>query len=217
MKIIGDIKALVKNKYFYIGLFFSMWGIVLNFISQSYLNNSYINGKQFPALTDFFLDKLPYLPKLSWIYDSAALFALFVFMFFVLSKNQIKKVPYYLLLVGLFNMLRAIFIILTPYGAPSGFYGTSGLFHGFSLYELGFYPSGHAGGLFLYALLSFGLYRWIILSLDVIAILTLMLSRGHYSIDILSGLIFAYAIYCFGERHLKFFKLRKFTKARIMG
>jgi hypothetical protein len=38
-------------------------------------------------------------------------------------------------------------------------------------------------------------------------ILALFLAHGHYSIDILSGIFFAYAIRSFGEKHLAIFDL----------
>jgi hypothetical protein len=36
----------------------------------------------------------------------------------------------------------------------------------------------------------------------LVTITSLFLSRGHYSIDILSGLLFSYAIKSFGDKHI---------------
>jgi hypothetical protein len=41
----------------------------------------------------------------------------------------------------------------------------------------------------------------------IVVISALFLARGHYSIDILSGLFFSYAIRAFGEKHLSMFDL----------
>ena len=51
------------------------------------------------------------------------------------------------------------------------------------------------------------LYKWIIMICLILVIITLFLAHGHYSIDILSGLFFAYAIKSFGEKHLEMFDL----------
>jgi hypothetical protein len=73
---------------------------------------------------------------------------------------------------------------------------------------VGVYPSGHAGSLFLFFLLvKDKWYKRIIFFCLVMVIISLCLSRGHYSIDIFSGIIFAYAINAFGEKHLKMFDL----------
>jgi membrane-associated phospholipid phosphatase len=82
------------------------------------------------------------------------------------------------------------------------------MFKEFSQLEVGVYPSGHAGSLFLfYLLVKDKWYKWILLFCLTIVIISLCLSRGHYSIDIFSGIIFAYAIKAFGEKHLKMFDL----------
>jgi hypothetical protein len=54
-------------------------------------------------------------------------------------------------------------------------------------------------------------YKWLILSCLIIVISSLFLARGHYSIDILSGLFFSYAIREFGEKHLSMFDLATTT------
>jgi membrane-associated phospholipid phosphatase len=59
----------------------------------------------------------------------------------------------------------------------------------------------------LFLLLKDKLYKWIIMICLIVVIITLFLAHGHYSIDILSGLFFAYAIVSFGEKHLRMFDL----------
>jgi hypothetical protein len=50
-------------------------------------------------------------------------------------------------------------------------------------------------------------YKWLILICLIIVVGALFLARGHYSIDILSGLFFSYAIRSFGEKHFAMFDL----------
>jgi len=50
-------------------------------------------------------------------------------------------------------------------------------------------------------------YKWMIFICLLIVVVALFLARGHYSIDILSGLFFSYAIRSFGEKHFAMFDL----------
>jgi membrane-associated phospholipid phosphatase len=116
-------------------------------------------------------------------------------------------------MIGIFYIVRGIFIVLTPFGNPPMFNGSDPLFHGFANYELGVYPSGHAGFVFLILLLvKDRILRWIIGICLITVIITLFLAHGHYSIDILSGIFFSYAIYSYGEKHFSMFDLRTSAK-----
>jgi membrane-associated phospholipid phosphatase len=88
------------------------------------------------------------------------------------------------------------------------FNGSYPLFHGFANYEIGVYPSGHAGNVFMLLLLvRERTYRWLIGICLVIVIVALFFAHGHYSIDILSGIFFSYAIHSFGQKHFQQFEL----------
>jgi hypothetical protein len=50
-------------------------------------------------------------------------------------------------------------------------------------------------------------YRYILSFCLAIIVFSLFLAHGHYSIDILSGLFFAYAIKAFGDKYLNVFDL----------
>ena len=69
-----------------------------------------------------------------------------------------------------------------------------------------------AGVFLLMLLVKDRWYKRIIFFCLSVVIITLFLAHGHYSIDILSGLFFAYAIRSFGERHLMMFDLGKECK-----
>lgn len=178
-------------------------GVSLNFLSQIYLYD-YVNIEKvsLPVLSDLILDNLPYF-NLSFLYDYFTFFSILVLLIFIIKKKQYEKIPYYFFMFGLFFSLRAIFVILTPLGNPPNFKGDSGFLHGFSKYGLGVYPSGHTGVTFLEGLFAKGIFRILIIIFCLIIIGSLFLSRGHYSIDIISGVLFAYAIYSFGEKYFK--------------
>ncbi len=201
----GELKILFKSKYFYIALILYILSIFASIWAQTFLHNWIVEGNQFPILNDLVLSHVPEY-EISFLYDWAAFFAGVVFILFVIIKKQYRNIPYYLLMLGIFQILRSIFIILTPFGHPRNGFPTDSYFKGFSRYELGVYPSGHVGGTFLEVLFSKGIFKWLILFLNFSIILSLIFARGHYTIDILSGIIFAYAIFSFGEKYLYKFK-----------
>jgi hypothetical protein len=50
-------------------------------------------------------------------------------------------------------------------------------------------------------------YKFLIFICLAVVVTALFLARGHYSIDILSGLFFSYAIKAYGEKHLSMFEI----------
>ena len=173
-------------------------------------------GKTLPMLSDLILDNLPFI-DVSLVYDIFCLVPIFLVLMYFVHKKDYNRIPMFLILTGIFYIVRGVFIVLTPFGNPPMFHGSDPLFNGFSKYELGVYPSGHAGNVFLmFLLVKDKTYRWLIFICLVIVISALFLARGHYSIDILSGLFFSYAIRSFGERHLPMFDLNNKMEPEIL-
>jgi membrane-associated phospholipid phosphatase len=197
----------IKSKYLYFGILAIIAGAGLNFASESYLHNYMSEGKTLPMLSDLILDNLPFY-NVSLIYDVFCLVPIFLVLVYIVDKKDYNRMPFFMLLTGIFYIIRGVFIVLTPFGNPPMFNGSDPLFHGFSNFELGVYPSGHVGNVFLmYLLVKYKSYKRLILICLFIVIVSLFLARGHYSIDILSGLFFSYAIKAFGEKHLTMFEL----------
>jgi|ERR1035437_10499257 hypothetical protein len=197
----------LKSRHFYIGLLILALGLGLNVASQTYLHNYISEGKSLPMLSDLILDHLRVI-NVSLIYDIVSLIPIILVLIYIPHKKDYNRIPFSLLMIGIFYIVRGIFIVLTPFGNPPMFNGSDPLFHGFANYELGVYPSGHAGIVFMFFLLvKDNTYKWIIGMCLVIVILALFLAHGHYSIDILSGIFFSYAINSFGEKHFTMFDL----------
>jgi len=208
-EIIYSFIPILSSWYFYVGLISLIAGMELNFVSQSYLNNYFDEGRSLPVLSDLILDNLPFY-DVSLLYDLFSIISVIVVVIYVVHKKDYKSIPFFLLMCGIISIVRSIFIILTPLGNPPLFAGSNTLLNGFSKYELGVYPSGHVGNAFLlFLMVKNRWYKCIILFCLLIIIISLFLAHAHYSIDILSGFFFAYAINFFGDRHLKIFKLER--------
>lgn len=208
-EIFQSLLPVLKSKYLYIGVIAVVAGAGLNFASETYLHNYMSEGKTLPMLSDLILDNLPFI-NISLIYDVFCLVPIFLVLVYIVHKQDYRSIPFFLLMIGIFYIIRGIFIVLTPFGNPPMFTGSNPLFNGFSKYEIGVYPSGHAGNVFLmYLMVKDKGYKKLIAICLFIVVVALFLSRGHYSIDILSGLFFSYAIKAFGEKHLSMFILGK--------
>lgn len=202
-----SLTEVIKSKYFYISILALVAGAGLNFASETYLHNYMSEGKTLPMLSDLILDNLPFI-NISFVYDIFCLVPIGFLLIYIVHRKDYERIPFILLMIGFFYIVRGVFIVLTPFGNPPMFTGTDSIFKGFSKYELGVYPSGHAGNVFMmFLLVKDSTYKKLILACLVIVVTALFLSRGHYSIDVLSGLFFAYAIRAFGEKHLPMFDL----------
>jgi len=204
---ISQLIPVLKSKYLYLGILAVLSGMALNIASQTYLHNYMSEGKTLPMLSDLILDNLPVM-DLSLVYDIVCMIPILLIFIYMFHKRDFNRFPFILLMVGLFYLVRGVFIVLTPFGNPPMFMGSDPLFNGFSKYELGVYPSGHTGNVFmLYLLANDSLYKKLILICLSIVVIALLLSHGHYSIDIFSGVFFAYAIKSYGMKHLRMFDL----------
>jgi membrane-associated phospholipid phosphatase len=197
-----EIRRLAKNKYFYIGLIILIFGIFLNQVSSVWLRDHF-EGK-LPVLNDLILDNLPYY-RIQWLYDLIPIAAIILFITYV-YKFEIEKTPYFLLIFGISQIIRAAFICLTPFGSPILDVNSLKILDTTS-FNYGLYPSGHTGSTFLTFLLAKKKgYKSIFFVLSLLVVTTLLLARGHYSIDIFSALIFAYALYSLGKNRFEKFK-----------
>lgn len=204
---IHAILPVIKSRYLYIGILSVIAGAALNFASQTYLHNYMSEGKTLPMLSDLILDNLPVI-NVALFYDIFCLIPIILVFIYFVHKKDYNRIPLFLLMSGIFYIVRGVFIVLTPFGNPPMFNGSDSLFNGFAKYDLGVYPSGHTGNVFLLFLLVKNKgYKYLIFACLILVIVTLFLAHGHYSIDILSGLFFAYAIKSFGEKHLLMFDL----------
>ena len=204
---LAGFKLILKSKYFYVSLLILLLGAIVNFLSQIYLYSFVSNGNTLPVLSDIILDSIPYL-NLTLVYNFFSFTSLIIFFAYIIDKKKYNEIPFFIIVLGLFYTLRGIFVILTPFGNPEEFIGLAKIFPGLSKFQFGLYPSGHTGSVFLYFLFAKGTYRGVLGLWGLLIVLGLFFSRGHYSIDVLSAIIFSYALYCFGKDYLRSFIIK---------
>jgi hypothetical protein len=190
----GNLKKLILAFIFFI----VAYGIELYLASNV--------NKFYPNLTispDFILNHTPYLNVL-WLADAIVLLSIISFLIFMFSEKKGKEVPFYAVMLGIYALLRGLLSYITPLANPAP--NPGGL--NFALMPSGaMFPSGHVGTIFLFFLFALNnkskkweVYFFILLILDIIS---LILSRGHYTIDIIGALFICYGIWKVGEEHFK--------------
>ena len=152
-----------------------------------------------PVVKDLVWEKIPYIPVL-WLAEVFMLVSLayMIFWAFFIKKNK-YYLPYAVTLFAIFHFFRAILIVLTPLGFP---YTYDGILHAGaeSVFMFGAFPSGH---LAIPALTFLITKRKTALILTLLVGALLLLSRGHYSIDLVGTVLLAYPIYRFSKLYLK--------------
>lgn len=191
-----EIKKLFKNKYFYLSLFILIFGIMINLVSSIAL---FKEEESFPVISDLILDSIP-LIKFAYIYNIFSYIVIVMLLAYIFKKNKYNELPYFMTLFGILYAIRGIFIILTPFGNPVEEYNI--LMEKLRMFRFGVYPSGHTGTAFLIFFFTDGIYKYIVGICCLFIVVLLLLAKNHYSIDLFSAVIFAYAIWCFGEKHL---------------
>ena len=166
---------------------------------------AYVESLNSPSLTDTIHNILP-LQDFNTLATVGHLMALALIIFYLLYLNP-KQIPYATLLFALLVLLRYITLSTTHLGPPllrlddvpvgeffSGYYYTKDLFF-----------SGHVGSTFLSFLIikSPKYFKYLFLVFPLLMAYAVLAMHVHYTIDIIGGFLFAYAVYAFGEKYLK--------------
>jgi membrane-associated phospholipid phosphatase len=146
-----------------------------------------------PAAPDITYELLPYVPAASYL-TLATVGALLLMLSIWLIKHRPGHVREYVTLVSLMYLLRAGLTVLTPLAQDR-----AGSVLPFPLFQNGLFPSGHTAVALLLLLLvgrhdAPRVHAAAVALLAVMAV-TMLLSRGHYSIDIVGGALLAYFVW----------------------
>lgn len=155
-------------------------------------------------IQDFFPDRIPVTdtlfqltPQIMWtqyLTDVAAFLGP-LFLLYLIIKKDFRHLPYHLITIGAGYLLRAFLVLLNPVGGYFGNMDTYGLTN---IIQHGMFPSGHTMLVFIVYFLSTEIAdkKWRIFFLinGLVEIVSLILSRGHYGVDIAGGILVAYFV-----------------------
>jgi hypothetical protein len=163
-------------------------------LSSFVVNNkvsTYVDHVQGQAVGDLILDNIP-------IYDLNFIFFWAVLIFWV--GNIIyrlifpKEFPFILVSLSLFVLVRCFFISLTHIGPPETLLVVPDELSYYS-FDADMFFSGHVGAPFFYALLtSVKNVKWIAIIYSIIMVVIVLMSHGHYSIDIFASFFIAHSL-----------------------
>jgi len=143
------------------------------------------------------LPALNLLPVLTYGWLVCHLGALYVGVVF-----EPRRIPYFLSTIGLFVLVRAVFVGLNPVGAPQEMLdlNATAMFSYIKdhlAFRNEFFFSGHTGMPYLYFLLFHHMprIRLAFLGTSIVMGASVLLTRNHYTIDVLGAFFMTYAIY----------------------
>mgnify|MGYP000055754980 CR=1 FL=1 len=167
---------------------------IASLLSAFAVNNkvsTYVDHVQGPAVGDLILDNIP-------IYDLNFIFFWAVLLFWV--GNIIyrlifpKEFPFILVSMSLFVMVRCFFIALTHLGPPETLLVVPDELSYYS-FNADLFFSAHVGTPFFYALLtSVKSVKWTAILYSIIMVVIVLMSHGHYSIDIFASFFIAHSL-----------------------
>jgi membrane-associated phospholipid phosphatase len=120
-----------------------------------------------------------------------------------------KHSGYYLFVIGIGYLVRAILMALTPLGQPVGNNETMGIGLLLNIYQHGMFPSGHTClAATIYFLMDRACAPRMKTAAGILVIaemVTLLLSHAHYSIDLVGALMVAWLVVHWLKRYKEHF------------
>jgi membrane-associated phospholipid phosphatase len=161
-----------------------------------------------PIVPDVLFTILPVVPWLAYASDLCIAGSIAVLAIQIFHIDR-RRMPYYFLTIAVLYISRAFLMVLTPLGRPTGNLDHYGLLKLFGGLQHGMFPSGHQ----MFATLTHCLVdgkrtprlKLAALVLVILQAAVLLLSRGHYSIDIVGGILVAwFVVERFGRQRQRF-------------
>jgi len=145
----------------------------------------------YPHLADPVLSRLPTLGiDRAGEVALAAILGVFSFYHF---RRQPERTPLLFVAIGVLFALRGVFLWLMPIGAPPG--APPGALHVYPYSGHNYFPSGHVSLISLFGWLSADVRwrRWFLAAALVFGLGTL-LTRAHYTADVMGALLLSHAV-----------------------
>ncbi|MCK9186896.1 hypothetical protein M0P48_05730 [Candidatus Gracilibacteria bacterium] len=193
-------KVVSNHKCFWFSLFISfcilVGGVVAVFYASQF-NDTFF----YPPVGDLILDNIDTYDLSFWFTYGVYMLIGFIFLYVILLVPE--RLPFVFKTYGLLLFVRAIFILLTNFGPPVGFFYGAGapadnyLLQNF-LFRNDLFFSGHVALPFIGYLLLRGTNRvveLIILIGSFVMAVTVLLMHVHYSIDVFAAFFITYGVY----------------------
>lgn len=143
-----------------------------------------------PTAPDIAFGLLPHVPQTSYV-TLLAIAAVIVLFICDAVLYESARIPEFITVVALMYVLRAVMTVMTPLAQARDVAVLS-----FPLFSNGLFPSGHVALTLLFIFLVDGrhvrAFRGTSTVLLMVLTVTMLMSRGHYSIDIVGGALLAY-------------------------
>jgi hypothetical protein len=160
----------------------------------------YADQRVLPRSSDWLLDQLPswnLIPLLSWGW-----LALHAWAAVTAALYEPRRMPFLLFLLSLYLCVRTLYVFLSPIGAPAAILDMRELDSLFS-YVAGEYTfqnefifSGHTAVPFLFFLFfERARHKAVMLAGSFAMAGAVLVTRNHYTVDVLSAYLVGYAIY----------------------
>lgn len=179
-------------------LSFFLWSIVGQQVDQRVL----------PHGSDPLLDSLPLwdlVPVLTLGWLAAHVLAIYIGVWYCP-----RRWAYILATVGLLIAVRTAFVAFNPMGAPPGMLSLNASYllsplKGILAFENEFFFSGHTALPYLYALIFWSIpwARRTFLAISILMAVSVLLTRNHYTMDILGAYFITYSVYALSRSLLR--------------
>ncbi len=192
-------KKILGSKKLYFSICLLLIALITNFTSTN------IISAYFPERTaapDLLFKLTPYIGWTQYWTDIANILSVVLLAIYAFTKKRANKIPWIITTFATMEILRGFIIILTPLGGPLGNEMNYGLT---TIHQYGEFPSGHfATAIICYYFIdraSAPILNKLAFALIIIEGVCLILSRGHYSIDLVGGFMLSYIVYKLIEKH----------------
>lgn len=146
-----------------------------------------------PTPRDLILGLLPRVNAAEYVADAVVLIAILVAALYF-ARYRPTELPSVIAMLATMYLLRSALILLTPLAIPHG----PGRF-GFLPPQSGMWPSGHSANVMICLLSVEGRtaprVKRLLLALAIVEWSSMLLAHGHYSIDVVGGVLLAYFIW----------------------
>jgi len=187
------------NKEFLLSCVYGFLILLASLVTNFYAG-MYAIEKASNPVTDIILSNVP-LFDIDGIFNYGSV-AMIIFIIIVCLFHP-KKIPFALKSIGLFYLIRSIFMTLTHLGPfPTRMVVDPASYFNYFNFGADLFFSGHTGLPFLVALI-FWEKKWLritFLCMSIIFAVVVLLAHLHYSIDVLAAFFITYSIFVIAKK-----------------